>query len=283
MSRWRCVMCLLLHGRWQQDEGESGEVCYASSNTRSAGCTYVCLKKKRKSECQQRCWCIVDQIDSLEWLQMKQYITFNKQQYVYSRYSTPFSDSQTWRIMFYQFLKHFPWVLNNSRSNEFGSDMAANGRLTVFYWSNWEDGHTQSFSNDSPCIHAKLAAAPQCSYCHKQACAYHECICINLLTACGSFKPSSRRMMKSQSLFTGSTTPRPPSHQQLGADLPSHVGAEPGRHRRSQLTAHNPLHTSHISVTCCDISTPFLSVCLTDLECNPAVCSLRYGSKPRAW
>lgn len=261
MSMWRCVMCLLIHGRWQQEEGESGEVCYASSNSRSAGCTHVCLKKKRKRECQQRCWCTMDQIDSLEWLQMKQYITFNKQQYVYSHYSTPFSDSQTWRVMFYQFLKHFPWVTNNSRSRDFGGKW----EIDSFLLNQLGRRHTQSFSNDSPCIHVKLTAPPH-SYAHKQPCAYHECICINLLTARRSFKPSSRRVMKSQSLFTGSTTPSPLSRKQLGTDLPSHVGAEPGRHRRSQLTAHNPLHTSHFSVTCCDISTPFLSVCLADLD-----------------
>lgn len=113
---------------------------------------------------------------------------------------------------------------------------------------------------------ARCCSPKACRYCHKQPCAYHECICINLPTAHGSFKPSSRRMMKSQSLFTGSTTPRPPSRQQLGADLPSHAGAEPGRHRQSQLTAHNPLHTSHFSVACCAISTMFPSVCLTDLD-----------------
>lgn len=66
-----------------------------------------------------------DQIDSLEWLQMKQYITFNQQQYVYSRYSTSFSDSRAWRIT----VSVSAWILIGSWSIFFDCQIKAEARV----------------------------------------------------------------------------------------------------------------------------------------------------------
>ncbi len=82
------------------NETKESQERFATLHQTQISAVYVCVfDEESESDCQQRCRCTTDQTDSLEWLQMKQYITLNQQQYIYSCYSAPFSESQTWRIM----------------------------------------------------------------------------------------------------------------------------------------------------------------------------------------